>query len=521
MTTGIHHITAISSSAQKTYDFYTGILGLRLVKKTVNFDAPNVYHLYFGNEKGEPGTALTFFPFEDAGTGMRGTGQVTKIYFAVAKDALGFWLERFIAKGVRHDNIKKRFDESYLTFYDFDGLALELVATDVSKSLDAWAGDGIPSEKAIHNFYGAELSVDLTETTQDVLVNLLGYEKLARSQFLTRYINRSSEYANIIDLLELNGWPEGRQAAGVNHHIAFRVPDDKSQVELLEKLEKNGLEPTNVIDRFYFKSVYFREPNNVLFEIATDGPGFDADEDLAHLGEALKIPQQYENIRNLILPQLPELHTKTDKSDRDEKQEWNTFKHVFIDNKAKEILLLLHGTGGDEKSMLNILNEDLIKQFNILSVRGNVSENGMNRYFLRNSDGSFVQESVDKELESFKQFLESAKLKYKITDMSALGYSNGANFALIMALSGSVKFKKLVALHPVNAYDLDKSADLSNMSVLVTYGESDPYSTDEEIERLRANLEKAGVSPRFYKHSGGHEVTDEELQEVNEFLQFN
>lgn len=307
-TNGIHHITAISSSAQKTYDFYTKILGLRMIKKTINFDSPDTYHLYFANEKGDPGTVLTFFPFQNAGTGMRGAGQATKIMFSVPKKSLGFWIERFIKFHVKYEKISKHFGESSLIFYDFDGQQLQLIATDENSGIKSWT-ELIDKENAINSFYGVELTSAIGDATGAFLENILGYEKIKESQFITRYQSKTGSYAKYIDVFEMKAWPRGRMGAGTIHHIAFRVADNKKHEAFLEFLRSKDMPSTDIIDRKYFKSIYLNEPNGVIIEIATDGPGFDVDEELAHLGERLSLPEWLESGRKKIEEYLPEIIT--------------------------------------------------------------------------------------------------------------------------------------------------------------------------------------------------------------------
>jgi len=304
---GIHHITAIAGNAKKNYDFYTKILGLRLVKKTVNFDDPGTYHLYYGNKSGQPGTILTFFPWEGVRRGRIGTGQATSTSFSIPEGSLSFWLNRFQEHGVIYNNPNKRFDEEVLVFVDPDGLKLELVSHSDTDSRTPWETEEISNSHGIRGFYNTTLSLEGHEVTANLLNDLLGYELLDEHVNRFRFINRVSQDANIIDLICLPSGKKGIVAGGSIHHIAFRVANEADQLEVREKLIEKGYDVTPQLDRNYFKSIYFREPGGVLFEIATDPPGFTVDEKLDNLGNELKLPLWLEPKRNELIEVLPDL----------------------------------------------------------------------------------------------------------------------------------------------------------------------------------------------------------------------
>ena len=304
---GIHHITAIAGNAKRNFEFYTQVLGLRLVKKTVNFDDPATYHFYFGNEMGEPGTILTFFPWEGIPKGRNGTGMVTATSFSVPEGSLPFWLSRFDKYDVTYNNPSSRFDEEVVVFLDPDGLKLELVSHSGDDSRVGWTTDEISGEFAIKGFYNASLDLEGYEATAGLLTDLFGYELVNEHVNRFRFLNKNIDTANIIDLLCLPSDLRGSVAGGSVHHIAFRVADEGEQLILREKLLESGLNITPQLDRNYFKSVYFREPGGVLFEIATDPPGFTVDETLEKLGTRLKLPDWLESSRDEIEGKLPEL----------------------------------------------------------------------------------------------------------------------------------------------------------------------------------------------------------------------
>ncbi|HEY1893505.1 MAG TPA: ring-cleaving dioxygenase [Chthoniobacterales bacterium] len=297
---GIHHITAIAGDPQRNLDFYTEALGLRLVKRTVNFDDPGSYHFYFGDNIGTPGTIMTFFPWPGARRGARGSGQVTTVSFAVPRNSMAFWKERLRATHVIAEEIEERFGSNALRFLDPDGLQLELVAS---------ANEERSSERAIRGFAAPTLEVRNPKKTEKLLTEILGFEFVGEENNRRRFRGSGSNASAEIDLVSSEA-DFGQIAAGTVHHIAFRAADDDEQLKVREQLVAGGVNVTPVIDRQYFHSIYFREPNGILFEIATDGPGFLIDEPADALGETLKLPPIYEPKRKEIERVLPTIHLR-------------------------------------------------------------------------------------------------------------------------------------------------------------------------------------------------------------------
>ncbi|MDQ3099304.1 MAG: ring-cleaving dioxygenase [bacterium] len=305
MTKGIHHITAIASNAQINVHFYSKVLGLRLVKKTVNQDDTSTYHLFFGDKSGHPGMDLTFFIFQPSMPGRRGTGLVTTISLAVPVGSLPFWKQRFIELKVKHDAVSERFAKKRLVFFDDDNQQLELVETPQSEDSEIWITRDIKSENAIRSFHSANLSVVSRTTIEPLLTHVFGYEHMSTDGHIHFYKTNASSRANYLEVSEEPSQANGLNAAGTVHHIAFRATDEAEQSDMRKKVEELGLFPTEVIDRFYFKSVYFRTPAGILFEIATDSPGFTADEKEDDLGKKLALPPFLEHQRAAIESQLP------------------------------------------------------------------------------------------------------------------------------------------------------------------------------------------------------------------------
>lgn len=305
-TAGIHHITAFARSPQENVDFYAGVLGLRLVKKTINFDAPEVYHLYFGNEQGSPGTIITFFPFPGSRKGRIGGGQVGITSYAVPPGSLPFWDDRLKSFGI--SVVKStRFSEEVLQFSDNEGLRLELVEREEGPA-SLWSFGGIPVDKAIKGFAGAVLYSVNSQKTIEALENILGMHKVDSSGEYARF-QAEGEIGNIIDVRLANmDWGAG--GAGTVHHIAWRAKDFDEHELWRTKVTEHGYQPTPVIDRQYFNAVYFREAGGILFEIATNPPGFAVDEPADALGTKLMLPEWYEPQRDQIEANLLPIETR-------------------------------------------------------------------------------------------------------------------------------------------------------------------------------------------------------------------
>ena len=302
---GIHHVTAIAGSARGNLDFYTRVLGLRLVKKTVNFDDPGAYHFYYGDAAGSPGTILTFFPWENAAPGRAGAGELQETAFRIPQSAMGYWTQRLVNHGLERTT---RFGETVLAFRDPDGMRLALVGLPGIEAEPAWDNGEIPAESAIRGFHGVSLMLDRTEATGAILTDVFGFAEAGREGDTTRYRAEGTALGGIVDLRAVGGFLPARMGRGSVHHLAFRAADDADQAEMVRKLAANhGLRTTEQKDRDYFRSVYFREPGHVLFEIATDVPGFAVDEPAAALGTALKLPRFLEGHRAAIEAALPVL----------------------------------------------------------------------------------------------------------------------------------------------------------------------------------------------------------------------
>ncbi|GLK85309.1 ring-cleaving dioxygenase [Ancylobacter defluvii] len=305
---GIHHVTAIAGNARRNVEFYTRTLGLRLVKKTVNFDDPGTYHFYYGDETGAPGTILTFFPWDHVAPGRLGIGETQETAFRVPEASIGYWTHRFVDKGVAYQAPVKRFGQTVLAFKDPHGMRLALIGVAGIENEAAWIGTDVPAEHAIRGFHSVNLLLAEAAPTGAILTDVLGFKEIGREGSLVRFQAEGTGIGGIVDIHEAGGFLPARMGGGSVHHIAFRAADDAAEFEMVKKLQENhGIRTTEQKDRNYFRSVYFREPGHVLFEIATDIPGFAADEPVARLGEALKLPDFLESRRANIEAVLPDV----------------------------------------------------------------------------------------------------------------------------------------------------------------------------------------------------------------------
>ncbi|HEV7332463.1 MAG TPA: ring-cleaving dioxygenase [Flavisolibacter sp.] len=301
--TGIHHVTAVASNAQENLDFYTGILGLRLVKKTVNFDGPDVYHFYYGDESGTPGSILTFFPYQGLVNGRHGKGALNTTSFSLPAASLHFWLERLQRFAIAYKKPQERFEgETVVYFEDNDGLGLELVFTD-RDSREGFASGTVPQEHSIRGFYNVEIWEEGYERTAALLTEQLDHRLIAEKGGRFRFAAADAP-GHYVDILCAPDSMKALAGSGTVHHIAFATPNKETQEEVRLRIVKRMLNPSPILDRTYFTSIYFREPGGVLFEVATEGPGFAVDEAPEHLGESLQLPPQFKEDRDSIEKKL-------------------------------------------------------------------------------------------------------------------------------------------------------------------------------------------------------------------------
>jgi predicted esterase/catechol 2,3-dioxygenase-like lactoylglutathione lyase family enzyme len=537
---GIHHVSTIAGDPQRNLDFFAGQLGLRLVKRTVNFDDPETYHLYYGDEVGTPGCIITFFPWPGAKPGRQGPGEVAVTSFSVLPGALGFWLERFVRHGVRHESLVTRGvgadAERVLAFRDPDGAMYELVGHEAAQARPAWTkAPGIPVKHAIRGFHSVTLWVEQGDETERVLVDLLGFRGVSEHDTTRRYAVDDGGPSRIVDVRSIGGFMHGAKGAGIVHHVAFEVADDASELALRERVSGAGLNPTEVKDRNYFRSVYFREPGGVLFELATTQPGFTVDEPREQLGERLMLPPQFEPHRAEIEAVLPPIHLPAPANaadffanmtgPEDVSGDALGFVHRYLpptagaERAGGTTLLLLHGTGGDEDDLIP-LGRSLLPGAGMLSPRGNVLEGGAPRFFRRLAPGVFDLEDLARQTDALAEFVDAAATAYRIDrdHIVAAGFSNGANIAASLLLRHGAHVRGAVLLSPMLPFEPEKLPDLSGTSVFIGAGDRDPMAPRQTVERLATVLRDAGADVTMHWTPGGHAITKEELAAAQEWM---
>ena len=540
---GIHHVTAIAGDPQRNLDFYAGVLGMRLVKRTVNFDDPQTYHFYYGDALGTPGSLLTFFPWPGARRGRPGAGQVADVAFVVRPSALAFWAERLRRHNVSADAAPASGADTppALAFRDPDGLRLTLVGHPAAKEHAAWGGaPGVPAHHAIRGLHGVTLWVDGAEATERVLVDTLGFRRIGDEGATRQYVVGDGGPGTRVGVRVVDRAPPATGGAGAVHHVAFTVADDAAELAARTRVAAAGLRPTPVIDRTYFRSVYFREPGGVLFELATAPPGFAVDEPPERLGERLALPPQYEPQREAIEAALPRLHLPgaggrgavtpaildgTDASGpEDVGGDALGFVHRFVppadgERAGDTTLLLLHGTGGDEADLLP-LGRAILPGAALLSPRGRVLERGAARFFRRFREGVFDLEDLARRTDELAEFVTAAAATYQLArdGIVAVGFSNGANVAASLLLRRPGLVRGAVLLSPMVPFEPEPPPDLEGTAVFIGAGMLDPIAPPAQAERLAALLERAGADVTVHWTHGGHAITDAETAAAREWI---
>jgi predicted esterase/catechol 2,3-dioxygenase-like lactoylglutathione lyase family enzyme len=528
---GIHHVTAIVDDPQDNIDFYTNVLGLRLIKQTVNFDDPYTYHLYYGDEQGQPGTIVTFFPWPGGRHGSRGVGQISAIAFAVPAGALAFWQARLVDNDLRFGGPEQRSGAAVLSLYDPSGLLLELVEQPGRAHGSARTGSDIPTEAAIQGLLGVTLTVAQVEPTAAFLIDRLGFRPVTDTTDQARYAIGAGTNTAFVDLVGQPNVPRGQIAAGSVHHVAWRVADDTAIEQWQQELTRQAAGVTEIRDRQYFRSIYFREPGGVLFEIATDTPGFAIDELPAELGTHLMLPPWLEPQRSDIARRLPPItipgaqpaHISQEEPPSMETSKTSklAFVHNFIAAQAEgaPTLLLLHGTGGNEHDLLD-LGRKLYPQAALLSPRGQVLENGMPRFFRRLAEGVFDLDDLRQRTHDLAAFVTAASAAYGFDArrVIAVGYSNGANIAASTLLLHPELLAGAVLFHAMVPFVPEQLPDLRGVPVFMGAGRTDSMIAPQQTERLAQILQQAGAEVEMHWQPGGHALNQAEVRAATEWL---
>ncbi len=457
--------------------------------------------------------------------------------FAIPQEALGFWLERLIHHGVRYEGPRQReapggLAEPVVAFRDPDGLMLELVAAPGVENRPGWEGaPGVPAEHTLRGFHSVTLWEKVGDDTERILVDILGFRPMGAIDGTHRFAAGDGGPGNLVEVRRVGGFPDGFDGVGGIHHVAFRVADDLAQLDVRRRVIEAELRPTPVIDRQYFHSVYFREPGGVLFELATDRPGFLIDESKEHLGEGLKLPPQFESRREHLAQVLPPIHLPGSASDHEAfttlpdpaVDATRLFIHRYLPPEAGAepaglTLLLLHGTGADENDLVP-LGRALLPGAGLLSPRGKVLEHGMSRFFRRRAEGVFDLDDLGAQTDELARFVAAAPAAYHATaPVVAVGFSNGANIAVSLLLRHSGLLKGAVLLSPMLPYEPDQVGDLTGTEIFIGAGQQDPTAPAEQVERLARVLQAAGAMVTIEWYQGGHGITESEVAAARDWL---
>ena len=504
---GIHHVTAISGKAARNLDFYARVIGLRFVKKTVNFDDPGTYHLYYGDRVGHPGTILTFFPWEHAAPGRGGVGLAQQTTFRVPESAIGYWTHRLVENGVTHEAPEKRFGDTVLSFTDPDGMSLALVGVAGAEAEPAWSAGTIPAEHAVRGFHGVTLMVEDAARTAAVLTDVLGFKDGGRDGTLGRFC-ASEAVGGVIDIREAKGFLPGRLGRGSVHHIAFRAADDAepggdgAKARRRSRLAADpsarpAVFPLGLFPRAGRHSVRDRNRRSGLcrrragrdarprFEAAAVSRG-------AAQGDRSRAARTASRGTDGLMAL--------------------SFIHRFEKGAEPDArpLLLLHGTGGDENDLIP-LGRMIVPEAPLLSPRGKVLENGMPRFFRRFAEGRFDEDDVRLRAQELADFIEQARTHYGIAPPIALGYSNGANIAAALLLLHPQTLAGAILLRATLPLSQTPPVDLTGKPVLIDSGASDPMMTPEGAARLAARLQQYGANVEHRTLPSGHEVSQADV----------
>jgi glyoxalase family protein len=522
---GLHHVTAIASDPQRNLDFYTQVLGLRFVKRTVNFDDPGTYHFYFGDDAGSPGTILTFFSWPRATRGSLGVGETSATAFSVPPASVNFWEKRLAEAGIPVERTNARFGEEVLSFADPDGMRLEIIGHADTVQAKAPRTSDVAAEHAVRGFFGVTLCEGGYERTVAVLATM-GFRKIGQEDNRFRFAAEGSALGNHIDVLVQPQLTHGRMGAGSVHHIAFRAADDASQLEWRAVLAATSLDVTPVLDRTYFHSIYFREPGGVLFEIATDPPGFALDEPIESLGEALKLPPWLENQRSRLELRLPPIrlhHRQPEKRDpvMDPHGDQPVRTMGAALHQATVAVIMLHGRGASAEDILGLAEAMTNERIAYLA-----PEAAGNRWY----PYSFMAPIAENE-----PWLSSALAKVAATMELALqagiardhivlcGFSQGACMATEFVARNPARYGALVALTggligPPDM-DLHHPGNLAGTPALFSSGDPDPHVPWSRVLESAEQFTSMGADVRTQRYPGrAHTVLPQEVKAARDLI---
>lgn len=508
MSQGIHHVTLITRKVQANVDFYAGFLGLRLVKRTAGYEDASQLHLFYGDAEGSPGTLVTFLAWEDGSPGRVGVGQVGEIALAIKPTSIGFWLTRALTAGVPHEGPKDEFGEPVLRLKDPDGIIVKLTGVRNLRAPAQWRAGGIPPDHTIGRIRGLTILTEDVELTHAFLERQFGFDKALHRGAITRLTSISGD---VLDLRDAAGFWSSAPGTGTVDHVALRA-SDKAEVEEVDmRLRGANATTTSMHDRKYFYSLYVREPGGVLLELATDGPGMTVDEPSADLGTRLFFPQAWPEAQADIEARLPQFgmpgQPRTVYRDL-------PFVHRIIEPAQPDgsMLVLLHGSGGNETSLLPFARR-AAPNATLLALRGRSFEEGVPRWFRRRG-GSFDQDDIRTESETFAAFLHGAAQAYGVDLATAifLAQSNGANFLAAFMLLHPGVARRAALLRPVQVLDHAPIPQLDGTTMLIVTGAEDPLH--ESGEKLGVAFAQLGADVEMATVPGGHDIGDADITAV-------
>ncbi|MBY3039388.1 ring-cleaving dioxygenase [Rhizobium laguerreae] len=513
MVSGIHHVTAITRKVQANVDFYAGFLGMRLVKQTAGYEDATQLHLFYGDAAGTPGSLLTFLAWEDGAPGRAGYGQISEISLAIDPASIGYWLTRAMSFGLRSEGPADEFGEPVLRLKDPDNVILKLAGAKNLTSPSAWYDASIPAEHTIQRVRGATMLTEKPAESRNFLESHFGYRFQTSRGTIDRLVSQSGD---VIDVRDARGFWSGAPGTGTVDHVAFRAADEESLLAVRKALETTEASPTNMHDRKYFRSLYAREPGGTLVELATDKPGMTVDEEHASLGTKLFAPP--ETITNLddlkvILPQFsmpgqPRINYRE-----------LPFVHRFYTppNPDGSVFVLLHGSGGNETTLMPLLNK-AAPRATLMGVRGRATEEGFPRWYKRITPFSFDQNDIKTEAEAFAAFIEGAVKSYGLDPKKVVyvGYSNGANLLNSLLYLHPNLVHKAVLLRSMPVLSDYPHADLKGTDLLVISGKTDAYG--KYASDLEERLKSSGATVDSDVIPGGHDLGDADVPIIQKWL---
>lgn len=507
---GIHHVTGITANVQANVDFYADLLGLRLVKRTVNHSDSEVLHLFYGDSGANPGSILTFFVWPGGSGGRRGHGQAAELGLAVPRTSIGYWATRLVEHGVRFAGPTVVGDVTTLQLTDPDGLAVVLVGSGAATTSAPWSGSPVPAEHQLRGIDHVTFWTERPRQTGAVLTELLGFRAAAGSGSETTYL-ADAALGGQVRVRDVKGFWSGADGAGTLQHVAFRAHDDAELSRVMEAVLLRGLELSDQREHGYFRSIYFREPGGSLIEVATDGPGATIDEPAEALGTRLVLPFELEGLREDIEVVMPHFTLPGEPRRPERDLGW---VHRFTPGTTDTTLLVLHGSGGSETQLLPLARR-VSGGAGLLAPRGRSTAEEELRFFARRADGSFDQDELDHEADALAEFVGDAAAWYGFAAdrVVILGYSNGAHIGAAALARHPVTFRAAALLRSVAPVGLKAGADLTGRPVLMLQGEGDHLLRDRADERLAAYLRGAGADLQLTEVPGGHALgaPDEEV----------